>query len=45
VRVRETIRTEHLVVGRAVWIPVEEAAHKWIRTTGLLPRHSARRYS
>src|SRR5579859_511031 len=45
VRVRQTIRSEHLVVGRAARVSVEQAAHKWIRTTGLLPRHSARRYS
>ncbi len=45
VRVRQTICSEHLVVGRAARVSVEEAAHKWIRTTGLLPRHSARRYS
>jgi hypothetical protein len=52
VRVRQTIRPEQLVVGRAARVPVEEAAHKWIRITGLLPRHfrplpviSDRRYS
>ncbi len=45
VRVRQAIRPEHLIIGRAARVPVEEAAHKRIRTTGLLPRHSARRYS
>src|SRR5258708_27022911 len=44
-RARQAIRPEHLVVGRTARVPVEEAAHKRIRTTGLLPRHSARRYS
>ena len=44
-RARHAIRPEHLVVGRAARVPVEEAAHKRIRITGLLPRHSARRYS
>ena len=45
VRMRQAICPEHLIVGRAARVPVEEAAHKRIRTTGLLPRHSARRYS
>src|SRR4029078_230512 len=44
-RTRQAIRPEHLVVGSAAGGPFGESAHKRIRTTGLLPRHSGRRYS
>jgi hypothetical protein len=33
---RESIRPEHLVIGRADRVPVKEAAHARIRTTDLL---------
>jgi hypothetical protein len=44
VRVRQPIRAEHLIVGGAALVPVEETAHIRSRNTRVLPRHCTRRY-